>query len=114
MVYIGFSPKTHKTYAQILCKNFKHVAPVLVSNNKCVIYQFVHLNKIVLISIKRRDLQILAKYGWKFIKYNCKFTPERAIKTKPLNCVQFTKRACRIKNIHIQTPDALFEYVANK
>jgi hypothetical protein len=77
-------------------------------------YQFVRFNKIVLIPIKKRDLTVLQQYGWKFVKYACKFAPEHAIKTKPINCVQFTKRACGIKNITILTPDALLKYITQK
>lgn len=114
MLYIGFSTQTHRFYARILCRHFRHVAPVLVNKNKCIIYQFIAPNNISLITIKRKDLKILQKYGWKFVKYNGKFAPKHAIKTKPITCVQFTKRACRIKNIAIQTPDALFRYVNHK
>lgn len=114
MIYIGFSTKTHRICAQIFCKKFKHVAPVVITNKKCVLYQFVHFNKVVPIPIKKRDLNILEQYGWKFIRYDCKFIPERAIKSKPINCVQFTKRACEIKNIKIQTPDALLKYITQK
>ncbi len=111
MVYIGFSTKTHKTSARILCKTFRHVAPVLIQNSKCVIYQFVNMNKVVMISIKITDLNILVHYGWKFIQYDCKFTPEHALKSKPITCVQFAKRACGIRNIKIQTPDALLKFI---
>ena len=114
MVYIGFSTRTHKIYARILCKKYRHVAPVLITNKKCILYQFVHSNKIVLIPIKKRDLNILEHYGWIFIRYDCKFAPEYATKTKPTTCVQFTKRACGIKNIPILTPDALLKHITNK
>ena len=114
MIYIGFSVRTHKIYARIFCKKFKHVAPILITNKKCILYQFVRPNKIVLIPIKKRDLNILERHGWKFIQHNCKFAPEYAIKTKPTNCVQFTKRACGIKNITIFTPDALLKYITQK
>lgn len=114
MIYIGFSTKTHKLCAKILCKKYRHVAPILITKNKCIIYQFVRFNKVVLIPIKKRDLTVLQKYGWKFVKCTCKFTPKRAIKSKPINCVQFTKRACGIKNIKIQTPDSLLKYITTK
>ena len=114
MIYIGFSTRTQKIYARILCKKYRHVAPVLITPKKCTIYQFVRFNKVVPIPIKKRDLIILQKHEWKFVKYACKFDPELAIKTKPINCVQFTKRACRIKNITIQTPDALLKYITQK
>lgn len=77
-------------------------------------YQFVRFNKIVLIPIKKRDLRILQQHGWKFVKYACKFAPKRAIKSKPINCVQWTKHACGIKNMAIQTPDALLKYITHK
>ena len=50
MIYIGFSKRSHKLYARVLCKNFKHCAPVDIQGNKCLIYQFVHKNKIVISS----------------------------------------------------------------
>ena len=111
MIYIGFSTRTHKIYARIFCRKYRHVAPVLITKNKCIIYQFVGFNKIALIPIKKRDLSILNRYGWKFIRYNCKFTPRKAIKTQTITCVQFTKCACGIKNLTIQTPDALMKYI---
>ncbi len=111
MIYIGFSKRTHKVYAKIFCKNFRHVAPVIITKNKCVLYQFVNRNKIVLIPINPKDLNILKQYGWKFVRYGCKFNPEYAIKSKPINCVQFTKRACGIKKSNILTPYALFKYL---
>ncbi len=114
MIYIGFSTKTNKLCAKILCKKYRHVAPILITKNKCIMYQFVRFNKVVLIPIKKRDLTVLQQYGWKFVKYACKFAPECAIKSKPINCVQFTKRACGIKNIKIQMPDSLLKHITQK
>ena len=114
MICIGFSTKTHKLFAKILCKKYRHVAPILIKKDKCVIYQFVRFNKVVPIPIKKRDLRILQQHGWKFVKYACKFDPKRAIKSKPINCVQWTKHACGIKNMAIQTPDALLKYITHK
>lgn len=67
-----------------------------------------------LIAIKRRDIKILTSYGWVFIKYNGKFDIQRALKTNPITCVQFTKHACGIKKKAIITPDSLFRYLNNK
>lgn len=114
MIYIGFSTKSHKLYTRVLCHHFRHVAPVLIKDNNYIVYQFTAPKKISLIILKFRDLKILESYGWKFIKYDCKFDLQSALKTKSITCVQFTKHVCKIKNILIQTPDALFEYLQSK
>lgn len=114
MIYIGFSTKTNKLYARIFCRHFRHVAPILITNNKCIMYQFISHKKIALITLQPRDLKILELYGWKFIEYRGKIDLQHALKTKSVNCVQFTKHTCKIKNIMIQTPDTLFRYLCNK
>ena len=114
MIYIGFSKRTHRLYARILCRNFRHVAPILITKQKCILYQFIKPHKIALIRIKKSDLPLLTAYGWKFVEYKCKFSPTRALKTNPANCVQWTKRACGIKNMFILTPDDLFKYLTKK
>jgi len=114
ILYIGFSTKTHKIYAKILCKKYRHCAPVLFYKNKCVIYQFVTPKKIVPITIKHRDINILKQYGWVFIKFNGKFIYKRATNNHALTCVQFTKSVCDIKNKAIQRPDALLKYITAK
>lgn len=112
MLYVGFSTKSHKIYANILCKHFRHCAPVIITTNKAFIYQFTKLNRVVLIPIKKRDIQILKQYGWVFIKYN--FSCPSLPRFKGFTCVQFTKKICGIKNIFIQTPDSLFNYLHKK
>ena len=114
MIYIGFSKRSHKLYARILCKKFRHCAPVDIHGNKCLLYQFVHKNKIVIIPITKRDLSILSKYGWKFIKYNYSIAPKDIKTDKSWTCVQFTKRVCKIKNKRVQTPYDLFKYLTHK
>ena len=112
MLYIGFSTKSRKIHAKLFCKQFKHCAPVVINKDTVIIYQFVRINKIVKITINKKDLSILEKYGWKFIKYS------KDIKRIPnphyLTCVQFTKYMCGINNIKIQTTLALFEYLNKK
>ena len=109
MIYIGFSPRTHKLYARILCKRFKHCAPLVVQRNKIYLYQFVNKNNINIISLKKRDLLILEKYGWVFIKYNGIFNQDCV--RPALTCVQFTKQSCNINNHKIITPYDLFKYL---
>ncbi len=114
MIYIGFSIKTHKMFANILCRHFRHVAPIVIIGNKCIIYQFTAPHNISLIATTTKGLKILESYGWKFIKYGGKNDLQHALKSKPITCVQFTKCVCGIKNILIQTPDALFKYIQHK
>lgn len=94
-----------------MCRHFKHCAPVVVNKNKCEIYQFTRCGQINIIPIRRRDIRILEKYGWKFVKYNIKHIPQDALYIRAMTCVQFTKKFCKIKNLKIQTPDALLMYL---
>lgn len=114
ILYIGFSTKTHKILARIICRKFKHCAPVVITKNKCKLYQFTNNKNINVIELKKRDIRILQQYGWKFVKYNIKTVPKHALKTKTITCVQFTKNFCRIKKRTIQTPYALFKYLTRK
>ena len=111
MIYIGFSTRSHKISAHILCRHFRHCAPVLLCDNKYILYQFSNMRNIHSIILSERDLKILEKYGWQFIKIHKKANLHCALETKSLTCVQFTKKFCGINNIKIQTPDALFKYI---
>jgi hypothetical protein len=114
MIYIGFSTKSHKLYARIICRHFRHTAPVVIIDDKCIIYQFIKPKTISLIAVKYKDLKILEQFGWKFVQYNKQFNIQHALKTHPITCVQFTKRAFGIKNITIQTPDGLLKYLQSE
>ena len=108
-MYIAFSSQTHKLYAKILCRHFRHCAPILCYKNKYVMYQFVQPKKIIPIVLKYRDINILKTYGWYFVRYNSNKSVVK--KHLALTCVQFTKSICGIKNKSIQTPDALLKYL---
>ena len=112
MLYIGFSDYSSKHYANMLCKKYKHCAPIIINKDKTVIYQFVHINKIVKIVIRKSDLKTLKQHGWTFVK--CRLCPRQNVTPYCLTCVQFTKKMCNIKNIMIQTPRALFNYLDKK
>ena len=114
IIYIGFSKKTHKILARIVCCDFKHCAPIIMTKNKYELYQFTNTHNINVIEIKKRDIKILQQHGWKFVKYNLKKAPQKALKIKAITCVQFTKKFCCIKKITIQTPDALLKYLQKK
>jgi len=111
MLYIGFSIQTHKILPRIICKHFRHCAPIITKGDKCILFQFVRINKIVKIHLSIKDLNILKHYGWEFIKYPHKFDDTNVLKTKSITCVQFTKKFCRIKNKRILTPDDLYKYL---
>ena len=114
MIYIGFSTKTHKLCAYMFCHHFKHCAPIVITKNKCELYQFTKPHQITIITLTKRDLKILESHGWKFIKYSAKKAPQNASDIYALTCVQFTKRFCGIKKITIQTPDVFLKYLQNK
>ena len=112
MLYIGFSNYSNKIHARLFCKYFKHCAPIIIKGNTVVIYQFVHINKIVKINITKKDLKLFKKHGWVFVKYHA--NKAQIPNSHGLTCVQFTKCVCGIKNVKIQTPLALFKYLNQK
>lgn len=114
IVYIGFSKKTHKLHARIICKEYKHCAPVVIIKNQAILYQFVRPFHIIALPIKKRDLEILKHHGWKFVKYTIKNASRIELNNHAITCVQFTKNLCRIKNIRIQTPDNLLKYLTHQ
>ena len=84
MIYIGFSTKTHKLFARILCRHFRHVAPIVKTKKYCIIYQFIAPGKISLITVNFKDLKILESYGWEFVKYSGKFDSQHALNNKSI------------------------------
>ncbi|MBR5354530.1 MAG: hypothetical protein IK122_00195 [Alphaproteobacteria bacterium] len=112
MLYIGFSDYSHKILAKVFCNKYKHCAPIIVNKDSIEIYQFVHINKMVKIDIRKKDLQTLEKHGWKLVKVAIDI--KQTQRKHYLTCVQFTKAVCGIKNIRIQTPLALFRYLMTK
>lgn len=111
IIYIGFSTKTHKIFARIICKKFKHCAPVVITKNKCELYQFTNRKNINIIEMKKRDIKILQQHGWIFVKYDIKIAPKHALKIHAATCVQFTKKFCGIKKTTIQTPYDLLKHL---
>ena len=111
VMYIGFSTKTHKLHAKLICRKYKHCAPVIVVGKRAVIYQFVNAKKIVPVNVRKQDLKKLKNFGWVFIQYKSKTHCKDIVHIRALTCVQFTKRFFHIKKILIQTPDALFKYL---
>ncbi len=112
IIYIGFSNRSYKLFANIICNKYKHCAPVIKNKDCYEMYQFTNRHTITIIQLQKRDIKILKRYGWVFIKYKSKYVC--AQKTQPITCVQFTKQFCGIHKINIQTPDGLMKYLQNK
>ena len=112
MIIIGFSDKTSKLLPRILCNKYKHVAPIIVHNNRAyTMYQFVHYKKIVKIKLKKRDIKILETHGWKFV-YISEIHPSCDFYNKHyMTCVQMCKYIIGMHNMRIQTPYMLYKYL---
>lgn len=107
MIIIAFSKHTSKLLPKLVCKNFKHCAPILWKKNKSfTLLQYVNAKKVIPIQLSEKDLNILENFGWHFI-YLGKVKKHK-IKT-PLTCVQFTKQLIGINKPFIQTPDGLYK-----
>lgn len=92
----------------LICREFKHVAPILIKNNKKELWQFVKKNNIVKIPVNLRDLRLLHEYKWKFIVLSEIYTKDVNLK-KCYTCVQMTKQLIGIKKLYVQTPDGLYK-----
>lgn len=112
MIIIAFSNKTSKIFPRIFCGKLKHVAPIIINNNRMIMMQFVRPGVIYKIPLKMRDINILAQYGWKFIYLNTEY---RCAKRLPyaITCVQFVKKIINLSDWRIQTPCALYKKLRN-
>ena len=76
-------------------------------------YQFVRPGKTKPIYLTARDIRILRKHEWQFIYVPIdapyEFHPKRAY-----SCVDLSKRAIGVHARTIQTPYALYRYLAQK
>lgn len=114
MIIIAFSTKTSRLIPQIICREYKHCAPIIINpdNMTMTMYQFVRRNHIVQIPLKQRDIKLLGANGWRFIYIPRDITSQfdaRAAKT----CVDLSKRAIGMHAPMIQTPGALYRRLSN-
>lgn len=107
MIIIAFAPNTSKLLPKIMCRKFKHCAVVAKNQKDLTMYQFITHGHSEKISLRNRDLKILAGYGWRFVyvpnDLPCDFNPYSA-----WSCVDMCKRAIKLHEPWIQTPYALF------
>ena len=116
MIIIAFAPNTSKLLSRIICRRFKHVAPIYVKQNKLIMYQFISHNNIAQIPLQMRDLKILARHGWMFILLRsvCKKIPSGDIENiSAATCVSMAKQIIGMRNMLIQTPYALYKKINN-
>lgn len=74
------------------------------------LYQFVRCGHTEIIEINNKGINTLAKFGWIFVYLPQNIHTDfnwRHAKT----CVDLAKRAIRLKQFDIQTPDALYRYL---
>ncbi len=113
MIIVAFCDKTSKKLPRILCKKFKHTAPILVHKDKIIMYQFIKRKNVKKIILQMRDLKILQKYGWRFV-YIIGSVSYDFININAMTCVNFTKAVIGLKKNTIQTPLALYKYLTQK
>lgn len=114
MIIVAFCTRTSKLLPRIVCRHFKHCAPIVPSGDAgktMVMYQFIHRNKIVPIPITARGLRTLRAHGWAVVCVAGVTPPPDLARACAPTCVAFTKRACDMRRARIQTPDALYKYL---
>lgn len=113
MIIIAFCTKTSKILPRIVCDEFRHCAPITIHSGmprNLIMHQFIRPARIAKIQLTMRDINVLRRHGWRFLyiprETACGSTP------RAFTCVQLCKKYLGIKNIWIQTPDALYRYLA--
>lgn len=110
MIIIAFSDKTSKILPHILCGKLKHCAPIEIKQDYMILHQFISHKNITKIKINMRDIKILMAHGWRFV-YLPRDLSHDLYSYRSMTCVQFCKHAIGMKNIFIQTPNALFKEI---
>lgn len=110
MIIIAFSKKTSKFLPKLFCKNFRHCAPIIKQGKHYALYQFIKSHRIEKIIITKSGINSLKRNSWFFVK-TYKKVPEHINKINAISCVIFTKKVIGLKNIFIQTPDALYDKI---
>lgn len=115
MIIIAFCTQTSKFLPRVLCRHFRHCAPIIVrpgAQKPFVMYQFVTRRNIARVTLNARDINILRAHGWEFI---CVPNINPDVDARGgITCVDFTKRVIKLRHRRIQTPDALFKYLGRR
>jgi len=111
MVIIAFSEKTSKIFPRIVCRRFRHCAPIIPTGRHMIMYQFTAPGRVAKIKINMSGVRRLRAAGWRFI-----YVPGAAAADfdarGALTCVALSKRALSLHAVRIQTPDALYNYLS--
>ena len=114
MIIIAFSENTSKLLPRILCRRFRHCAPIICNRNNLIMYQFVHRNKIEQICLRTRDIALLRAHGWHFVYLPTDIQIHDHCLLRAYSCVDLSKRAIGMKSLFIQTPLALYKKLTRK
>lgn len=110
MVIIAFSEKTSKIFPRIICRKFKHCAPIIPVGRSMVMYQFTAPGRIAKIDINMHGIRRLRAAGWRFVYMPCD-APIGFECDGALTCVDLSKRALRIHAPWLLTPDGLYMHL---
>lgn len=110
MVIIAFSDKTSKILPRIVCRRFRHCAPIVPNGRNMIMYQFTAPGRITKIRINMHGIRRLGANGWRFVYVPCD-APALHDMRGALSCVDLSKRALRIHAPCVQTPDGLYRYL---
>ncbi len=109
MVIIAFCTKTSKILPRVICRHFRHCAPIVPAmhgaNHPWVMYQFVRRGTVIQIPLSTRDMNILRAHGWVFMHVNT--TPNTKI-SNVRTCVDLSQHVIGRNPRWYQTPDGLY------
>lgn len=114
MMIIAFSKNTSKILPHMLCRHFRHCAPIICNGHDLIMYQFIKHNHIEQIHIKSRDIAILHAHGWEFIYISPGGPVNKCNLSHVYSCVDLSKRIIGLKSIFIQTPYMLYKHINKK
>ena len=110
MVIIAFSEKTSKILPRIVCRRFRHCAPIIPVGKNMIMYQFSAPGQITQIDINMHGIRRLRAAGWHFVYVPCD-APAKFENESALSCVDLSKRALRIHAPWLLTPDGLYKHL---
>ena len=113
MIIIAFSENTSKILPRMLCRRFRHCAPIICDKNNLIMYQFINPKNIVKIKLRQRDIALLRAHGWQFIY----ISPNKNVNIDCIHaysCVDLSKQVAGIHSIFIQTPYGLYKHLLTK
>lgn len=116
MIIIGFATNTSKILPRILCRHFRHAAPIAPTKNPkkpFIMYQYIKRRQIAKIELSPRDIKLLQNRGWRFV-YIPRDLPHGFNPMHAHSCVDLSKRAIGLDAPFIMRPDALYKYLCQK